>query len=94
MVRIDEFMKRTGIRNQTELADRLHVSQGAVSAWNAGVSKPTYDTCLALLRMGMTIEELFGETFPMSATDGPDEEFDRRLKRSLGRLFSGLGMSQ
>jgi len=45
MVRIYEFMERAGIRNQQELANRLGLTQSAISAWNSGVRFPTYETC-------------------------------------------------
>ena len=55
MVKIQEFMERNGIRNQTELATRLGLTQSAISSWNAGVRSPTYETCIDLLKMGMSI---------------------------------------
>lgn len=60
MIRIYEFMERVGIRSQQELADRLGLTQSAISAWNSGVRAPTYETCVQLLKMGMTQFELFG----------------------------------
>lgn len=57
-------MERKGIRNQTELAKMLGISQAAISSWNSGVRSPTHETCVQLLKMGMTFRELFGEDFP------------------------------
>lgn len=63
-VRVQEFMERKGIKNQTELAERLGLKQSAISAWNSGTNAPKHDTCVALLKMGMTFRELFGDEFP------------------------------
>ncbi len=57
---IDSFMKRLGCKNQQELADKLGISQGSVSAWGSGSRSPRYEDCVRLLQMGMTVEELFG----------------------------------
>ena len=89
MVRIQEFMTRMGIKTQAELADRLGTTQSSISAWSNGTSAPTHEMGRKLLRMGMTVEELYDETFPMS-TKNPDDEFDLKLKKSLARLFGGL----
>lgn len=59
-IQIQRFMDRVGIKNQTELANKLGLTQAAVSAWNSGVRKPTYEICAQLLLMGMSIDELFG----------------------------------
>lgn len=64
MIRINEFMERKGIRNQTELARMLGLTQSAISSWNSGARAPTHEMCETLLRMGMTFRELFGDEFP------------------------------
>lgn len=63
IVRIKEFTKRIGI-TQEELAKRLGVSNNTVTNWAKGKRFPPRKTELALLHMGMTIEELFNEPFP------------------------------
>lgn len=60
-IQIQRFMDRVGIKNQTELANKLGLTQAAVSAWNSGARKPTYEICAQLLSLGMSVEELFGE---------------------------------
>lgn len=59
-VLLEPFMRRIGCKNQQELAERLGITQGAVSAWGSGIRAPRYEDCKRLLEMGMTIEELFG----------------------------------
>lgn len=92
MVKIQEFMERIGIRNQTALADKLGLTQSAISAWNAGTRSPTYETCIDLLKMGMTISELFGDDVGAIVSDGSkvdDDGFDSRVKKSLLRIIGG-----
>lgn len=91
MVHIDSFIKRKGYRNQTELARLLGVSQGTVSAWANGTSAPTHEMGRKLLRLGMTITELYDEDFPEANT--PDEAFDSRVYRSIARLVGNLSIT-
>lgn len=92
MIRVQEFMDRVGIRNQTELAQRLRLTQSAVSAWGAGVRFPSYETCVDLLKMGMTVSELFGDDVAALVSFGdqasPDAVFDEKVKRALIRILS------
>ena len=106
MIRIQEFMERKGIRNQTELAKTLGLTQGAVSSWNSGARAPTHEMCVQLLKMGMTFRELFGDDFPditladlkeisvgkRSGYDNgtPEHEFDKKVEDSVLRMFSNL----
>ena len=91
---IDSFMKRLGCKNQQELADKLGMSQGAVSAWGSGTRSPRYEDCVRLLQMGMTVEELFGEDAAKSVAvsnfkiDENTEEFDAKVKESMLRILS------
>ena len=92
MVKIQEFMERTGIRNQTALADKLGLTQSAISAWNAVTRAPTYETCIDLLKIGMTISELFGDDVGAIASNNSmvdDDGFDLRVKKSLLRILGG-----
>lgn len=92
MVRIDDFIRRKGFKNQTELAKLLGVSQGTVSAWANGVSAPTHEMGRKLLRLGMTVTELYDEDFP-SETMSPDEVFDSRVYKSIARLVGNLSIT-
>lgn len=91
MVLIDSFIKRKGYRNQTELAKALGVSQGTVSAWANGTSAPTHEMGRKLLRLGMTVKELYDEDFP--DTYAQDEAFDSRVYRSIARLVGNLSIT-
>lgn len=84
-------MERVGIRNQTELANKLGLTQSAISSWNAGVRSPTYETCIDLLKMGMTISELFGEEIAVivKGNDGiGSSDFDESVKQAMLRILS------
>ena len=53
--------KRIGI-SQAELADRMHVTQSAVSHWENGISMPTPKQIPVLAKvLKTTVSELFGE---------------------------------
>ena len=90
MVRIESFIKRKGYKNQTELARLLNVSQGTVSSWANGTSAPTHEMGRKLLRLGMTITELYDEEFPEALA--MDEAFDARVYRSILRLVRNLSI--
>jgi len=92
MVKVQEFMKRMNIRNQTDFADRLNLTQSAISAWNAGTRYPTYDTCIDLLKMGMTLAELFGddvaEAVKVNERPAVQDDFEDRVRRTLLNILS------
>lgn len=93
MIRIKDFIRRVGIADQSELAGRLGVTSNTVSMWANGKRCPTYETCLTLLRMGMTVEELFGEPFPSSAKDAePRGEMERLVKEALRKAIDNIGI--
>lgn len=91
MVKVHDFMKRVGLKNQTELAKKLGIKQGTVSAWAVGASSPTYEKCIELLEMGMTVEELFGKQYPQTA-EKPHGDMDRLVAESLKRMVEKMGI--
>lgn len=91
MVNVKGFIKRLGMRNQKELADRLSVKPGTVAAWSYGERTPTYEMCQQLLEMGMTVEELFGKPYPSTA-ERPQGEMDRLVAESLKRMVEKMGI--
>lgn len=80
MIKVYEFMERAGFRNQTEFAKKLNLTQSAISAWVSGARAPTYETCKELLKMGMTVQELFGDDIAQSVGEPP--------KASDGKSFN------
>ena len=93
-MKLQEFMERTGRRNQRELAKELGITQAAISSWNSGTRFPTYEMCIRLRRMEMTEEELFGEKFDdshaVAAKKDPEKDFDDRVRLSLVNLLENL----
>ena len=61
--------ERQGVHKQEDLAKMLGVSDQTVSNWVKGKTFPTHETEDKLLKMGMTVEELFGYPYPSSADD-------------------------
>lgn len=50
---------------QAELARELDITQGAVSQWETGVTKPSIDLMFKIAKLfGCTVEELYAEKTP------------------------------
>lgn len=58
---IEGFMRRIGVSSKTELAKMLDSKPQNINKWfNKDRKEPTYEMCKRLLKIGMTVEELFG----------------------------------
>ena len=86
---------RLGIRKQEELAEVLGVTDQTVSNWVKGKTFPTHQTEGVLLKMGMTVCELFGEEIwdvvkkRLSAERSKDD-FDRKSDFFIKKLFDKI----
>lgn len=89
MVNVQEFIDRVGIKGHEELAEKIGATKSAVSSWSAGVRTPTYDMCVKLLELGMTVEELFGKPYRNSAKTEMIE-LDTASREALKRLVKNL----
>ena len=89
MVNVKEFTARVGI-SQEELADTIGVKPATVYSWTSKNRTPTYDVCVKLLELGMTVEELFGKAY-QSSVRKTHEEFDAAVAASLKRMFAKIG---
>lgn len=89
MVRVQKFIKRVGIADHDALADKLGISRKAVDSWSSGSRNPTYDMCVKLLDLGMTVEELFGKAYQSSASTA-DEDFERKATFFVKKLLSNI----
>ena len=99
---IKEFLardgERLGIRKQEELAARLGVSDQTVSNWAKGKTFPTHQTEEVLLKMGMTVEELFGSEIwdivkrqaLSESTKSADEVFEKKAAFFMKKLFDKI----
>lgn len=96
-LKIKEFLERAGgrlgIRTQEELASVLGFSDQTVSNWVKGKTFPTHETEDKLLKMGMTVEELFGQPFPSSAEQASND-FERKSNFFMNRLFEKIEKMQ
>lgn len=61
MVKIESFLNRKGM-SKADLCRAFNIdSKSSIfSSYEKGRAYPSYETCLKLLEMGMTVEELFG----------------------------------
>lgn len=90
MVNVQEFIKRVGIADHDELAQKLGIKKGTVDSWSSGSRNPTYEVCVKLLDLGMTVDELFGKAY-QSSVQKTHEEFDAAVEASLKRMFAKIG---
>ena len=91
MIRIKDFCKRKGI-SQDELAKELGVSNNTVSLWANGKRDPARHYEEKLLKMGMTVEELFGYPYPSSVRDiNPKSEMLDFMIDALEQVRRNIG---
>jgi DNA-binding XRE family transcriptional regulator len=57
---IKKFRERLGIKTQARLADMLGIERTSISVWELGKSMPGSKIMQKLLKLGATVEELFG----------------------------------
>lgn len=55
------LIDRLGYKSKADFAKSIGKSQSAISVWESGEHGPTYEMCGELLKLGMTIRELFGD---------------------------------
>lgn len=75
---LKKFSDRTG-KTFSAIAQELDLTPSLISQWHRGKSMPGYDHVCALLDLGMSFEELFGEerwvTLKKSIEDNVDKSF-------------------
>lgn len=54
------FVKRTRLK-QREIAEKVGATQGLIGHWAIGRGVPSYEKLGALIELGMTPQEMFGE---------------------------------
>jgi len=78
---VARFLKRKGLTQQ-ELAKKIKCSLGLVGGWASYRGVPSYEKCIELLQMGMTISELFGEDVAKETRLFPITEEELQTKSS------------
>ena len=94
-----KFRKRAGY-SQREVAELLHVTQGAVSSWEAGRWEPDQQNLSALADLyGITTDALLGrqtqiEPAPKQIQEKPEIEFEEEVQLPIvASLKCGYGQS-
>lgn len=88
-----KFLARTG-RNQAEIAKFLDTTPGNVNRWAKNEGVPSYEKCAELLKLGMTIEELFDKETAekyesmAAAKKVTQDEITEMVKKALASLIS------
>lgn len=88
-----KFLGRCG-KSQAEIAKILNTSPANVNRWAKGEGYPSYELCAELLKLGMTIEELFdastAEKFNayLKSKEVTQDEITIMVKRALASLAS------
>lgn len=90
MVKVQEFINRVGIADHFELAAKIGVKKSTVDSWSSGSRTPTYDVCVKLLELGMTVEELFGKPY-LPSVGKAHETLDNKVEDALKRMFAKIG---
>ena len=89
MIDINGFIRRMGVDGHEGLARMLDTTKKAVDSWSSGDRSPTYDMCVKLLELGMSVEELFGK--PYRSRAGADTiELDAAARDALRVLVKNL----
>lgn len=83
---IQHFLDRYGIK-QNRLAEMIDTSPANVNKWVNGEGFPSYELCLKLLKIGVTIEELFGIEYQQVPNETTDDEFRERVRKVLGEII-------
>lgn len=89
MVNVKEFIKRVGIPNHGELAKMLGIKRGTVDSWSAGDRNPTYEMGEKLLKLGMSVEELYGYPYPSTA-GAAESDFNRKASFVMRKLIENI----
>lgn len=90
---IQKFMDDRGY-SQADLAEALGTSPQNVNKWVKGTGLPSYELCLKLLQIGMTVEELFGivadNSIPSKIPPMTSVEFVQILQDALNNSLESV----
>ena len=92
--RIRDLRKKFGY-SQQQLANKMHLTQGAISQWENNITVPAADQLLSLSQVfGITVDELLKQEEIVSqdpwdveaAFSDPDDDSIRIMARGMGRM--------
>ena len=92
--RIRDLRKKFGY-SQQQLANKMHLTQGAISQWENNITVPAADQLLSLSQVfGITVDELLKQEQIVSqdpwdveaAFSDPDDDSIRIMARGMGRM--------
>jgi len=83
-------IRRTHYLNQTEFANRIGVTQGAVSQWENGLTRPNFDQLRAIsAAFGISVNDIIDET------EEPRRDFDAiNIRRSAVPILGTIACGQ
>lgn len=95
VIDLKSYLNRTGF-SKADLCRKLGLDakSSLLSSYEKGRSDPSYDMCVKLLQLGMTVEELFGVNYmPLdnSNEQNPIKITDADLSRAFLRAAEILG---
>ena len=80
-------IRRRNYLNQTAFAERIGVTQGAVSQWEHGLTKPNTDQLKTIsMEFGISIDSLLADDQVESSSDAPKTEEAKLLVKGIDRL--------
>jgi transcriptional regulator with XRE-family HTH domain len=93
---ITTFLRRSH-QTQKELAEKLSCSSGLVGQWASGRAIPSYEKIVDLLKLGMTVREIFGKDVSETALidvlpkekSTVDKDFVLKVGQAIMELTSG-----
>ena len=92
--RIRDLRKKFGY-SQQQLANKMHLTRGAISQWENNITVPAADQLLSLSQVfGITVDELLKQEEIVSqdpwdveaAFSDPDDDSIRIMARGMGRM--------
>ena len=94
---LTRFLRRKGW-TQRELSEKIDCSLGLVGGWANHSGVPSYEKCIELLQVGITISELFGEEIAKESRLFPITEEELILnttnfEQKVGEAFIKLNNS-
>jgi transcriptional regulator with XRE-family HTH domain len=91
---VNSFLGRSGMIFE-DLAKKIDCSTGLIGMWTSGKSFASFDKCLKLLELGMTVEEMLGTELFKKIALSPEvpeneKESEGDFRNKVGEAFIEL----